>query len=142
MLLLKLCISGFLEIFILTLVYYYICVNMKTGFGWIKIKGSTYDHDIVIHVDGSITRRKKKASKPMKGAYGHTPLSEMELDIIGRESPEVVMVGTGQYGNLPITPIAQTLLSGHSSVVKPTPSLLEDIAREKRSFVAILHVTC
>jgi hypothetical protein len=115
---------------------------MKTGFGWIKFKGSRYDYDIVVHVDGSVTRRKKKASKPLKGTYGHTPLSEMELDIVAREKPEVVLVGTGQYGNLPITPGARSMLADHSAIVKPTPLLLGDIAGEKRSFIAILHVTC
>jgi len=115
---------------------------MKTGFGWIKIKGSRYDYDVVIHVDGSVTRRKKKASKPLKGAYGHTPLSEMELDIVAREKPEVVLVGTGQYANLPITPAARSLLSSYSAIVKPTPLLLRDIPGEKRTFIAIIHVTC
>ncbi len=115
---------------------------MKTGFGWIKIHGSTYDYDVIIHTDGSVTKRKKKASKGMKGEYGHTPLSEMELDFIAKEKPEAVYIGTGQSGSLPITPGAESLLSDYSTIMKETPKLLEEVEREKRRFVAILHVTC
>ena len=40
---------------------------MKTGFGWIEIEGVRYDHDIVIHTDQTIAKRKKKLSKKEKG---------------------------------------------------------------------------
>jgi len=115
---------------------------MKTGFGWIKIHDSIYEHDVIIHVDGSVTKRKKKASKSMKDNYGHTPLSELELGFIRGEVPEVVYIGTGQYGDLPITPGASSLISHYTSIVKATPELLDRIEKEKRRFVAILHVTC
>jgi len=115
---------------------------MKTGFGWIDIGGSVYDHDVIIHADGSVTKRRKKASKGMKGEYGHTPLSELELGFLADEKPEVVFIGTGQYGDLPLTPEAKSLLSCYSPVVLPTPSAIEKIIKEKRRFIAILHVTC
>lgn len=56
--------------------------HMKTGFGWIKTGGMRYDHDIVIHADGSISKRKKKLSKPQKERYGHTPLREKSWQIL------------------------------------------------------------
>jgi hypothetical protein len=115
---------------------------MKTGFGWINIKGSTYEHDVIIHADGSVTKRKKKLSKGMKAEYSHTPLSEHELGFIESEDPEVVYVGTGQNGDLPLTPEAESILSSYPAIVKATPMLLEDVEREKRRFIAILHVTC
>ncbi|HTY90606.1 MAG TPA: hypothetical protein VMC84_05460 [Methanocella sp.] len=115
---------------------------MKTGFGWVNVQGTTYEHDVVIHTDGSVTKRKKKASKALKGEYGHTPLSELELGFVTGEDPEVVYIGTGQYGDLPVTPEAQSFLSRYSPVMKPTPSLLDRIEKENRRFIAILHVTC
>ena len=36
---------------------------MKTGFGWIEIGDTTYEHDVIIHADGTITKRSKKRSK-------------------------------------------------------------------------------
>lgn len=115
---------------------------MKTGFGWIETGGTRYDHDIVIHADGSISKRKKKVSKPQKEEYGHTPLSGEEIVDLLEEKPEVVYIGVGQYGDLPLTPGATGLLAPFISVIKPTPEILPLIEQETRSYVAVLHVTC
>ncbi|HVP94299.1 MAG TPA: hypothetical protein VMS89_03915 [Methanoregulaceae archaeon] len=115
---------------------------MKTGFGFIEIDGITYDHDVVIHTDGSVSKRKKKKSKELKGDYGHTPLSEYELDILGEEKPAVVYIGTGQYGSLPITNKATGILRTYSAVIAPTPDIIPALADENRHYVAILHITC
>jgi len=115
---------------------------MKTGFGWIETGGVRYDHDIVIHANGSITKRKKKLSKPQKEHYGHTPLSGEELVDLLEEKPGVVYIGTGQYGDLPLTPDATGLPAPFVSVIKPTPDILPLIEQEKQRYVAVLHVTC
>jgi hypothetical protein len=115
---------------------------MKTGFGWVEVGGERYDHDIVIHADGSVSKRKKRLSKAMKGDYGHTPLSEAELSFLADEQPDVVYVGTGQYGDLPLTPGAREMLRGVAAVVLPTAEILARLEGEKRPCVAILHVTC
>jgi hypothetical protein len=115
---------------------------MKTGFGWIEVGGVRYDNDIVIHTDGSVTKRRKKDSKGLKGDYGHTPLSEYELGFLEKEDPEVVYVGTGQYGSLPLTPGAREVLASYGTVIEPTGEILSSIGKEQRSYVAILHVTC
>ena len=39
---------------------------MHSGFGFVEIDGVTYTHDIVIHTDGTISKRKKKKSKELK----------------------------------------------------------------------------
>lgn len=115
---------------------------MKTGFGWIEVGGETYDHDIIIHTDGSVSKRKKKVSKSMKGDYNHTPLSEYELDFLKDEKPEVVYIGTGQSGSLPITPGAEKILSAYKTTLLPTGEILELLEDEDRYFVALLHITC
>jgi hypothetical protein len=115
---------------------------MKTAFGWIKIGNETYDHDVIIHTDGSITRRSKKPSRHLKDTHGHTPLSSDELGFLVDEHPEVVFVGRGQYGDLPLTPDAKELLSAYHPIIRSTPDLIRSIETEKRRFVAILHVTC
>ena len=60
--------------------------SMKAKFGWVKVNGDKYKKDIVIHSDGSITKREKKKSKDLKVTYGHTPLSERELDFLRRNN--------------------------------------------------------
>lgn len=117
-------------------------MTMEAGFGLVRVGKTTYDHDIIIHADREVTKRKKKASKSLKGEYGHTPLSEHELDILGREKPDRVFIGTGNSGALPLTAGARMILREYDTVVLPIPELLPLIEAEKKSYVAILHVTC
>jgi hypothetical protein len=50
------------------------------SFGSIRIDGVTYDYDVVID-RGEIRKRKKKLSKQVRDAFGHTPVS------VGRRYP-------------------------------------------------------
>jgi hypothetical protein len=115
---------------------------MKTGFGWIKIGNTTYEQDVVIHTDGKVTKRLKKKSRELKERYGHTPLTENELDILREEDPDVVYIGIGQYGSLPITPEAKELLSNYHTIILPTPDLVLKIGQDENKYIAIIHVTC
>jgi hypothetical protein len=115
---------------------------MKSEFGWIEIDKVRYEHDVIIHRDGSVTKRSKKRSKELRSTYGHTPLSDNELDFLKKEKPEIVYIGTGQYGDLPLTPEAKTVLSQFETVIRPTPEILDTLEKEKLSFAAIIHVTC
>ena len=36
---------------------------MKSEFGWIEANGVKYEKDIILHVDGSITKGKRKNPK-------------------------------------------------------------------------------
>jgi hypothetical protein len=116
--------------------------SMKSEFGWIEIDQVRYEHDVIIHRDGSVTKRSKKKSKELKSTYGHTPLSDQELEVLKKEKPEIVYIGTGQYGDLPITPEAESELSRFETVIRPTPEILDILKKEHRSFIAIIHVTC
>ncbi len=66
-------------------------------FGSIRIDGVIYEHDVVI-ARGRVRKRKKKSSKPFRGAFGHTPLSIEEN--IPWDCRRLV-VGTGADGALP-----------------------------------------
>ncbi|MGB7789005.1 hypothetical protein [Methanoregula sp.] len=115
---------------------------MKTEFGWIEIGGTRYEHDIIIHTDGTVSKRRKKLSKLRREEYGHTPLSAEELDFLEKERPSVVYIGTGQYGDLPLTPDATDLLAPYAPTIGPTPDILSLIGQEKRKYAAVVHVTC
>ena len=112
----------------------------KFKFGSIEIDGATYEHDVVI--DGeSIRKRRKKPSKPFRGAYGHTPLSTAE-DIPWK--CRRLVVGTGAHGGLPIMEdVEREALARHVELVLvPTAQAIEELARDSKGTNAILHVTC
>jgi len=115
---------------------------MKDSFGSVKLFGRKYEKDIIIHVDGKISKRKKKKSREFKPIYGHTPLSENELDFLSQEKPEVVYVGTGYEAALPITEKAQKILDKYETYELPTPEIIDKIENEKRKTAAVIHVTC
>jgi hypothetical protein len=115
---------------------------MKSEFGWIKVNGVKYENDIIIHADGTVTKRHKKKSTDLKSLYGHTPLSERELGFLSEEKPEVVYIGTGHQSALPITPEAMLTLKKYETVILPTQEIAEKISQEHRKMVALIHVTC
>ena len=115
---------------------------MKTRHGWVEIDNIRYDHDVIVHTNRSVTKRSKKKSKNLKKKFGHTPLSGHELAFLKKENPDVVIVGTGQFGDLPITVDALKILSRYVSVINPTSEIIELLGTETRPFVAILHVNC
>ena len=110
-------------------------------FGVIEIEGERFDRDVVIE-RGSVSRRRKKASKPLRDRYGHTPLSLLEP--IPWDCRRLI-VGTGADGALPIDPdvIVEATRRGVELVAVPTAEacvLLADADLESTN--AILHVTC
>jgi len=115
---------------------------VKTRYGWVEIDNVRYDHDVIIHCDRTVTKRSKKQSKKFKKTYGHTPLAGHELTLLDEENPEVIFIGTGQYGDLPITSEARQMLVRFETVIRPTPEILDLIKEETRPFVSILHVSC
>jgi hypothetical protein len=115
---------------------------MKSRYGWVEIDGIRYDHDIIVHTDRTVTKRSKKKSKKLKKHFGHTPLSDHDLSFLGNDDTAVVYIGTGQYGDLPITAEAHTILSKKEVVIRPTPDILSLMEDEQRPFAAVIHVCC
>ncbi|MCW3999430.1 MAG: MTH938/NDUFAF3 family protein [Candidatus Bathyarchaeota archaeon] len=115
---------------------------LESEFGSIEVNGEKYENDIIIHDDGTVTKRKKKLSKDLKALYGHTPLSEHELSFLEQEKYDALYIGTGHQAALPLTPQAQKLLAEKNAQIMSTPELVEKINGETGKFVAIIHVTC
>jgi hypothetical protein len=115
---------------------------LKTRYGWVVINHVRYDYDVIVHHNGTVTKRSKKKSKKRKKHFGHTPLDDHELAFLEKENPNIIFIGTGQYGDLPITRDAHLILNRFESIIRPTPEILELLAEETRPSVAILHVSC
>src|SRR5271157_4279279 len=109
------------------------------SFGQIRIDGIEYGYDVVID-RGKVGKRKKKASKKFREAFGHTPLS-LEEEIPWKCSR--LVVGTGE-GALPVMDEVKREDERRKSELLTLPPegamklLDEDIEKTN----AILHGTC
>ena len=109
------------------------------SFGSIRIDGITYEHDVVIDRE-EVRKRKKKASKKFRDAFGHTPVSiEEEIPWKCRR----LVVGTGT-GALPIMEEVKREAKRRNIelLVLPTTKAIEVLKRKADKTNAILHVTC
>jgi hypothetical protein len=110
------------------------------SFGSIRVDGVSYDCDVVID-RGEVRKRKKKASKKFREAFGHTPLSLEER--IPWECRRLV-VGTGA-GALPVMKEvkAEAQRRKIKLMILPTAEAIEILKKAGPAETnAILHVTC
>jgi len=109
------------------------------SFAAIQIDGVSHDHDVVID-RGQVWKRKKKAPKKFREAFGHTPLS-LEEGIAWKCRRLVVGTGTGA---LPVMKEVQAKAKRRKIelLVLPTAEAIPEFKRQPDSTNAILHVTC
>ena len=109
-------------------------------FGSIRIDGVIYEHDVMI-ARGRVSKRKKKSSKPFRGAFGHTPLSMKEN--IPWDCRRLV-VGTGADGALPVMDEVKREAARRevALVTVPTREAIRVLQAKPKDTNAILHVTC
>ena len=110
------------------------------SFGEISIDGERYTHDVVID-RGEVRKRKKKASKPFREEFGHTPLSTEEN--IPWKCRRLV-IGTGAYGRLPVMDDVKLEAARRQVelLVLPTEEAIQSLEKNSKDTNAILHVTC
>jgi hypothetical protein len=109
------------------------------SFGSIRIDGVTYEHDVVID-RGEIRKRKKKASKKFRDAFGHTPLSvEEEIPWKCRR----LVIGTGT-GALPVMKEVKREATRRKIklLIFPTAEAIKVLEKASDETNAVLHVTC
>lgn len=117
------------------------CVRFSDySFGSVRVDGTTYDHDLIID-RGQIRKRKKAASRNLRGEYGHTPLSVAEY--IPWQCRRLV-IGTGAAGALPVMQQVQDEARRHNVdlVVVPTKHAIDVLSDGTKDTNAILHLTC
>jgi hypothetical protein len=109
-------------------------------FGAIRIDGVTVTSDVVID-RGDVRKRKKKASKPFRDRFGHTPLS-VEENIPWK--CRTLVVGTGAEGALPVMKQVEREAErrGVELLAMPTPEAVALLNRPAKRVNAVLHLTC
>jgi len=120
----------------------------KTKFGSITISGKQYKHDIYLYPDGTIEKRDKSYSSRIKG---HRTLSIWELERILKKNPDVLFIGMGQSGMLPISNETKKWLENKTKeeniemIKKSTPKILNIANKYLKSgkrVAGIFHITC
>ncbi len=114
----------------------------RTAFGEITIDGKTYDHDVIIRLSGDIVKRKKKLSKRLYGT-SHI-MSEEEAKFVFERGCEQLILGSGQEGNVRLSPEAGAFFAKKNCevVIKPTPHAIRTFNEARGKKIGLFHVTC
>ena len=113
-----------------------------TEFGSIIIDKESYPYDVLIRLSGEIRKRKKKLSKERYGTSHIVSLEEAEF--VYQKGSEVLVIGTGQSGNLRLSPEAAEFFAqkGCSVLAEPTPRAIVSFNQAKGQKIGLFHVTC
>lgn len=117
----------------------------STGFGWLVADGKRYDRDLVVTIDGVIVPRPKHLSKKYGG--WHTVLGPEEIESAIAGNPEILVVGCGHFGVLPIRPETRALLKQRGVQIEThkigaAMKRYDELAHAGKRVAAVLHITC
>ena len=115
----------------------------QTTFGSITIEGTRFAHDVIIQTNGQIKKRKKKLSKALYGT-SHIISIDEAIYVYDGGGAERLLVGSGQYGNVTLSPeAADYFLRNHCQVkLLPTPQAIDAWNEAKEGTIGLFHVTC
>jgi hypothetical protein len=113
-----------------------------TSFGCIVIDGKSYNHDVIIRLDGKVKKRKKKLSKSVYGTSHRISLEEAEH--IFENRAKVLIVGTGQRGCVELSAEAAEFFhrTGCSVKLFSTPEAVTAWNSAEGAVIGMFHVTC
>jgi hypothetical protein len=113
-----------------------------TSFGSITIDGQTFEHDVLIRLDGRIQKRKKKLSKQLYGTSHKISLAEAEH--IYEEGAQTLIIGTGQFDQIHLSEEAQAYFDkrGLKLVTQATPKAIKLWNEAQGEAIGLFHVTC
>jgi len=114
----------------------------STTFGSITIDGKTYNHDVIVRLSGEVVKRKKRMSKKYYGT-SHI-LSKDEAKFVFEKGCDVIIIGSGQEGNVRLSPEAEDYFAkkGCEVLLQPTQKAIRSFNRSAKRKIALMHVTC
>jgi hypothetical protein len=114
----------------------------NTTFGSITVDGKTYEHDVLIRLSGEVEKRKKKLSKKYYGT-SHV-LSKDEAKFVFERGCNQLIVGSGQMGNVHLSPEAEAYFAKKDCKVllRPTPEAIQVFNKSRSKKIGLFHVTC
>ena len=113
-----------------------------TTFGSITIDGRKIKNDVVVRLDGSVKKRRKKLSKRIYGT-SHT-ISLDEVKYVYEKGAELLIIGTGQYDLVRLSEEAQAYLQKHNcrTELAATPNAIRLWNKVQGKVIGLFHVTC
>ena len=107
-------------------------------FGFIVIEGRRYNHDVIVFPDRVQANWWRKE--------GHALYPE-DLPFLAEEKPEVLVVGTGKYGQMQITATMEQWLAEHSlpweaDITERAVRRFNQLLESGRQVVGAFHLTC
>ena len=113
-----------------------------TTFGSITIEGEEYPHDVLIRLDGSVSKRKKKLSKKVYGTSHVISLAEAKY--IYEKRAETLIIGTGQNDQVRLSEEAKSYLKkkGAQLIMAITPEAIRLWNKTTGKAIGLFHVTC
>jgi hypothetical protein len=113
-----------------------------TVFGAITVAGQTFEHDIIIRLNGVVQKRKKKLSQAVYGTSHIVSLDEVRY--VYEEGTEQLIIGTGQSGLVKLSAEAADYLQRQQCQVQllPTPAAVRAWNEAAGAVSGLFHVTC
>lgn len=114
----------------------------RTVFGSITVAGTTYEHDVLLRLDGRVKKRKKRLSKAVYGTSHVVSLAEAKH--IYESGAKRLILGTGQQGNVTLSDEAADYFARkqcHTDLM-PTPKAIQAWNEAHGSAIGLFHVTC
>jgi len=113
-----------------------------TEFGAITVDGKTYHHDVVVRLSGKVEKRRKRLSKQRYGT-SHV-VSKAEAKSLFEKGCDLLVVGTGQDGNVCLSPEASAYFAKKDCrvVLQRTPEAIQTFNRSPDRKIGLMHVTC
>lgn len=114
----------------------------STAFGSIVVNGKTQDHDIIIDMNGKVSKRKKKLSKQVYGT-SHV-ISKAEAEFIYEDGINAVIIGAGHSGMVILSNEADDFFRTRNCkiILLPTPDAADAFNNSTGNFIGLFHVTC
>jgi len=116
----------------------------RTAFGSITVEGTVFEHDVIIRPDGQVKKRKKKLSKAVYGTSHKISLQEAKYVCEQGPDADSLIVGSGQYGNVELSPEAAAYVERRKCrvVLLPTPEVIDVWNETEGRAIGLFHVTC
>jgi hypothetical protein len=113
-----------------------------TSFGSITIEGREIENDVILRLDGSVQKRKKKLSKKVYGTSHMISLEEARY--VYEEGTKVLIIGAGQYRLVGLSDEAEKYLNQKGCRVKlmATPEAIQAWNNAGEKVIGLFHVTC
>jgi hypothetical protein len=113
-----------------------------TSFGSITIGGRKIENDVILTLEGSVQKRKKRLSKKVYGTSHKISLEEAKY--VYAKGAELLIIGAGQYRRVGLSDEAEKYLSKKGCRVKlfATPKAIQAWNTAGQKAIGLFHVTC